>query len=95
MGFEKEYNTADEYFYYHLSENREFMHIFWRNEINYFIKYKSDDKFDVEKELEIFKNYFTEYDLKAEGWKEFNYRIDQSHSWPEYDFELCIYSVRK
>ena len=54
-----------------------------------------DDKIDAEKEMKIFKNLFVEYNLEAECWQEFNNRIDSPHAWDDFDYEICIYSVRK
>ena len=42
------------------------------------------------KSLKIFSNY----DLAAEGWCEFKYKIDSAPSWSEFDFELIVFSTR-
>ena len=43
--------------------------------------------------MEIFKNYYIEYEFEAEGWSEFNYRIDVADDWSDFDFCLCIFAA--
>ena len=78
-----------------MTENRSFTYDVSCSEICYYISYKMDDKIDAEKEMKIFKNLFVEYNLEAECWQEFNNRIDSPHAWDDFDYEICIYSVRK
>ena len=41
--------------------------------------------------MEIFKNYYVEYEFEAEGWSEFNYLIDVADNWSDFDFCLFFF----
>ena len=43
--------------------------------------------------MEIFKIYYTEYELEAESWSEFNYPIDVADSRLDFEFCLCIFPL--
>lgn len=92
MAFEKEHAIGDEYFFCHSQNNRGLTYNVSTSQISYFIKYKKADPINIDKLLKIFKDYYGEYDLAAEGWDEFNYFIRSTADWTDYDFELCIYA---
>ena len=75
MAFEKEHAIGDEYFFCLSQNNRGLTYNVSTSQISYFIKYKKADPINIDKLLKIFKDYYCEYNLAAEGWDEFNYFI--------------------
>ena len=71
MAFQKEHSLADEYFFDNSKKDISFTHNASTNELCYYVSFKKNSDFDVDKQIEVFKKLHKQYELAAEGWSDF------------------------
>ena len=71
MAFQKEHSLADEYFFDNSKKDISFTHNAFTNELCYYVSFKKNADFDVDKQIEVFKKLHKQYELAAEGWSDF------------------------
>ena len=64
------------------------------NELCYYVSFKKNSDFDVDKQIEVFKKLHKQYELAAEGWCDFQHRIIPEPKFPNFDYKLIVFCTR-
>ena len=64
------------------------------NELCYYVSFKKNSDFDVDKQIEVFKKLHKQYELAAEGWCDFQHRIIPEPKFSNFEYKLIVFCTR-